>query len=1025
MKTQTLFTILLLLSSLLSLTPEASAANKVWVNLSADGNWNTASNWSPSGVPGSSDTATFSNSSNSNCALNATVSVYRLQVLETYSGSITQGGSSFTVGLGGISISGGTFNGSSSSITCNGTFTITSGTFNAAAGTLDLNGSFTQSGGTFTCSSGNTQLATHISISGGTFNHNNGTLVLDGSGNRNLDVAQSLTINYLQISASNNDSVLLASSDTIYCLKKVRFINGKWSSSVLAINDTLSIETNWDGGSGTALFYGSGNQQIVCSGSMGNVSMYIQKNSSTDEVQIVKGSSNPSFGYTTSTLTVNKGTLSFPNNDTTTFTFQTINIDANGRLSLPGSRISIGSNIVNNGGRIIHNSGTVLFNPTANRSYSSAVTDTFYHFNINMSSSYTLSISSGDSLIVAGTLTLQNGNLGTGTLLCIGSVDMQAGWDAGDAPVVFSGSGNNTFAINNNLTTANIIVNKSNATDTVFFTSSSTTQFGSSTTTFDITKGVAYFNSGNAADINSGSINIGSSGTFIASSGNCSFSGNLLCNGSFVANGGTFTFDASALQTINNSSKIAFYNLTMNKGSANTLRISNTDTLQVNGALTLTNGILDSGFVEAHGHVTVGNGFDGGNTKLVFGGSSDQNFNLSSATGLFNGDIILNKTIASAKVSLQSDLNIDNTAGNQQLTLTRGILYTGSNTLMIADNITVNGGSDNSFVQGFLRKTGNDAFTFPMGYGSFYAPIGISMPGNATHHFTASYYKLSPDSAYDVESKDPSLVFVGNTEFWILDRTNGTSNVTVTLSWNSSRSGNITDTSHLRVCRWNGSTWKDHGKASFTGTLSSGTFSTSSDVTSFSPFTLGSSNAGSLPVELLYFMAERQAQSAELKWSTATEKNNRHFEIQRSENGRNFEPIGKVSSLAVGGNSVQVLNYSFNDLQPLPGLSYYRLRQIDFDGAEHYSNIVTLNEQNNIVKKLYPNPATKQVYLELQNDTYTDIRIFNALGQSFHCPVSRQGLKIIVDVSDLPKGVYFMQVESDNSSELQRFVLNP
>ncbi|MBK9420204.1 MAG: hypothetical protein IPN44_04030 [Flavobacteriales bacterium] len=98
-----------------------------------------------------------------------------------------------------------------------------------------------------------------------------------------------------------------------------------------------------------------------------------------------------------------------------------------------------------------------------------------------------------------------------------------------------------------------------------------------------------------------------------------------------------------------------------------------------------------------------------------------------------------------------------------------------------------------------------------------------------------------------------------------------------------------------------------------------------------------SSTENPLPIELLSFTALANGDRVDLAWETASEKDNDHFNVERSSDAVTFEPISQVSG---AGNSQGVLHYTDVDRQPLPGLSYYRLRQTDFNGTATVSPAV-------------------------------------------------------------------------------------
>jgi hypothetical protein len=118
------------------------------------------------------------------------------------------------------------------------------------------------------------------------------------------------------------------------------------------------------------------------------------------------------------------------------------------------------------------------------------------------------------------------------------------------------------------------------------------------------------------------------------------------------------------------------------------------------------------------------------------------------------------------------------------------------------------------------------------------------------------------------------------------------------------------------------------------------------------------SNSGFLPIELIDFNAIINGGIAEISWTTASEANNDYFIIERSADGFDWVEVIKVSG---AGNSNIIINYFEIDNNPLKGLSYYRLTQVDFDGEQETFNIIPVD--NNIkgegIMNIYPNPVNK------------------------------------------------------------------
>ncbi|MBK6635995.1 MAG: hypothetical protein IPG38_18440 [Chitinophagaceae bacterium] len=117
-----------------------------------------------------------------------------------------------------------------------------------------------------------------------------------------------------------------------------------------------------------------------------------------------------------------------------------------------------------------------------------------------------------------------------------------------------------------------------------------------------------------------------------------------------------------------------------------------------------------------------------------------------------------------------------------------------------------------------MKKRGNQAFTFPVGKYEFqyggdnYGPLSISAPVNATDEFTAEYFHHSPgNEGYDTSLYSPGFGGISGKEYWNLTRNTGSSEVDVTLSYDSARSGIAYLYNDMQVAGWNGSLWRSWG----------------------------------------------------------------------------------------------------------------------------------------------------------------------------------------------------------------------
>ena len=198
--------------------------------------------------------------------------------------------------------------------------------------------------------------------------------------------------------------------------------------------------------------------------------------------------------------------------------------------------------------------------------------------------------------------------------------------------------------------------------------------------------------------------------------------------------------------------------------------------------------------------------------------------------------------------------------------------------------------------------------------------------------------------------------------------------------------------------------------------------------TSMTSFTTGFP----LPIKLTKFSGVREGSRNILNWETATEINNKGFELQRSINGKDFSQIAFVNSKAENGNSNAVLNYSFNDDKPLNGTNYYRLRQLDLDGKEFISNIVVLKSASITkaeISKVYPNPVKEQlnIILNTPNSERVSIRISDLVGKTIfqkELQTNQGDNTVQFNISQLSRGTYLIKVYSSSNSEMsiQKFM---
>jgi len=180
-----------------------------------------------------------------------------------------------------------------------------------------------------------------------------------------------------------------------------------------------------------------------------------------------------------------------------------------------------------------------------------------------------------------------------------------------------------------------------------------------------------------------------------------------------------------------------------------------------------------------------------------------------------------------------------------------------------------------------------------------------------------------------------------------------------------------------------------------------------------------------LPVSLIDFKGENINGNNVLSWSTATEINNKGFQVQYSIDGKNFQNIGFVNSKQQSGNSASVLNYQFTDSKYTSGNAYYRLVQVDKDGKSNFSKIILIKGKQIAALTLnavYPNPAREKLSLAISSpvNSKIDISIVDLTGkilrrQAF--PIMKGGNNVEMQTASLAAGTYFIKAGYENGTQ--------
>lgn len=385
-----------------------------------------------------------------------------------------------------------------------------------------------------------------------------------------------------------------------------------------------------------------------------------------------------------------------------------------------------------------------------------------------------------------------------------------------------------------------------------------------------------------------------------------------------------------------------------------------------------------------------------------------------------NTQTITSNSIPIRKLKIDNSANVKlagNVSLSGDLTLTEGFLVLGNHDLTLDDSVNITGGSSSSYIR--INGTGKVKTVvsttpklLPIGRNP-YLPVTIDDGGGAEYSVG-----LAEDVYADPEMQTTLQTSNVVGETWTLQASSAQNNVSVTLQWESAEEETGFNRSAAYLSYWEegvSTSWDVGTSQSASG---SGPYTLTRTVnlsTQLYYFGVGSSGSA-LPVELNHFSVNwsKSGRSADLHWETQSELNNSHFEIERSLDAQHWEPIGRVEG---NGTSASGHSYHFMD-QNLPSgtasTSYYRLKQVDYDGAFAYSPVLTLSQdhqQSEPAFQLYPNPATHHLWLSTTGD-YT---ITSIDGKStWFYPETAQ-----IDLSQLAAGVYLIR---NQEGALQRFV---
>ena len=307
----------------------------------------------------------------------------------------------------------------------------------------------------------------------------------------------------------------------------------------------------------------------------------------------------------------------------------------------------------------------------------------------------------------------------------------------------------------------------------------------------------------------------------------------------------------------------------------------------------------------------------------------------------------------------------------------------------------------------------------PVGSASKYLPITLN-PASVSDFSINVFNGATQDATPNGTAISDKTVIVD--AIYNINRTSGTGNCDVNLAWDSSLEGStFTNVADNQI---GAAQYVSGAYGSFTGTGNNTANTVAlTGVSSFAPFLIGKNAV--LPVSLTSFTAQNQSTGVQLKWNTASEQNNSHFDIQRSTDGVTFLNIGKVNG---AGNSSSSLDYYFTDKSPASGVNYYRLNQVDLDGQTSLSKVVSANigfSNSSIQVYASANSANLNISISTEQASSGQLVIYNMGGQKVYekaISLNKGNNDLSVSLSNTDKGVFIATYNNGSEMLKKKFV---
>jgi hypothetical protein len=314
---------------------------------------------------------------------------------------------------------------------------------------------------------------------------------------------------------------------------------------------------------------------------------------------------------------------------------------------------------------------------------------------------------------------------------------------------------------------------------------------------------------------------------------------------------------------------------------------------------------------------------------------------------------------------------------------------------------------------------------FPIGKAA-YNPLSIKNNTGTSDVFSANVI----DAVYLNGASGTTVVTPVVNRTWDISKatnTNTSPGVEFEFGWNTGEIANGTTLTDPRMNHHTGSVWEVPTVTSTAFDANTNKLKIVGYTGTFSPFTVAEGSSA-LPIELTAFNANCTENATTINWQTASEHNSAYFEVEKSRDGANWNLI---ETLQAAGNSTSILNYSIIDKEQIADVVYYRLNQVDQDGASKIYGPISANcgDAVDFSAVVFPNPTSGEVAIEINNAFAQKVTIQicgtdgKAIVEAFYVIVAGK-TQLPFNLEMFKAGVYTLKIQGDSKAETIKVVIN-